>query len=216
MVELPGLLERSTLGDVLGALHRDRVSGALRLDEIGAGSGHRHVIHWRDGLIHHVETSRAVPLARWASDDPRRVSAGRWTYGDATKRLRLQRLEALFALTQARISFRVMGHHPARVAEPLAPEEFLHGRRRQRDAEREVEPTPRSEPLPREEDPRERALRTLGLSGTPRPDAVRAAFRQMALRWHPDRYPDVGDQTRAALCRRFAQISTAYDQLRTG
>jgi DnaJ-domain-containing protein 1 len=208
MVELPGLLERSTLGDVLGALHRERVTGALRLDELGAGAGHQHVIHWRDGLIHHVETTRVAPRARWSSGDPRRVAVRRWTFADGSKQQRLERLEALFELTQARISFRVMGHRPMRTAEPLAPEDFLHGRRRQRDAEMREEPS-----APVSEDPRERALRTLGLSGKPAPDAVRAAFRQMALRWHPDRYPNAGEQTHRALCRRFAQIATAYEQL---
>jgi hypothetical protein len=112
----------------------------------------------------------------------------------------------LFGLTGARISFRVMGRRPARAAAPLEPAEFLHGRQRQRDAE----PIPAT---PASDTPHERALRTLGLSGQPDHDAVRAAFRQLARRWHPDRHPSVGEQTRAALCRRFVAIATAYEHL---
>jgi hypothetical protein len=209
MVELPGLLERSTLGDVLGALHRERVTGALRLEELGPSGGHCHVIHWRDGLIHHIETSRPPPRSRWSAADPRRRPLRSWTSDEGSRHVRLARLEALFELTQARISFRVMGRQPETAAEPLAPAEFLHGRRRQRDVRQAVG----DGAAPACDDSRERALITLGLFGDPAPDAVRAAFRQMALRWHPDRHPNAGEQTRAALCRRFAQISTAYEQL---
>ena len=208
MVELPGSLERSTLGDVLGALHRDRVSGALRLHENLDGAEHLHVIHWRDGLIHHVETTRRSASSSSSSGDPRRAQARHWTRDDASKRQRLACLDALFELARARISFRVMGRHPAQIAEPLEPTDFLHGRRRQRDAA-----AAEREDTPNLDTPRQRALSTLGLSGEVGPDAVRAAFRQMAWRWHPDRHPQVGDLTRAALCRRFAQISTAYEQL---
>jgi hypothetical protein len=209
MVELPGSLERSTLGDVFGALHRDRVSGALRLHETLDGEDHQHVIHWRDGLIHRVETTRtASPSGR--GGDPRRVQA-QWTGDDASKRQHLACLEALFELDRAKISFRVMGRHPARIAQPLEPTDFLHGRRRQRDV---GSGTPEAKVNP--DTPRQRALMTLGLSGEAGPDAVRAAFRQMAWRWHPDRHPHVGELTRAALCRRFAQISTAYEQLMVG
>jgi DnaJ-class molecular chaperone len=42
---------------------------------------------------------------------------------------------------------------------------------------------------------------------------VRATFRQLARRWHPDRYPEANELTRALLCRRFAQITGAYEAL---
>jgi hypothetical protein len=97
-----------------------------------------------------------------------------------------------------------MGQRPSS-AQPLQPPEFLHGRQRRRDAARAaaraVEPT------------RQRALALLGLSGEPAPEAIGAAFRQLARRWHPDRHPDAGELTRAALCRRFAQIAEAYREL---
>lgn len=210
MVELPGSLERSTLGDVLGALHRYRVTGALRLEELSEGQEHHHVIHWHDGLIHHVETTRSPPSAVPFRKQPCHPSAAAWTDGDAAKGEHLERLEALFELRHARISFRVMGRHPARAPRPLGPTEFLHGRRRHRDAEEEPSPPPQPVRL---DTARQRALSTLGLDGEPSRDAVRAAFRQLARRWHPDRHPQVGEQTRAALCRRFSLIATAYEHL---
>jgi hypothetical protein len=54
MLELPASLRQSTLGDVLGALHRHRVSGALRLDEVGEARSSSHTIHLLDGLIYDV------------------------------------------------------------------------------------------------------------------------------------------------------------------
>jgi hypothetical protein len=213
MLELPGSLERSTLGDVLGALHRERVTGALQLDELGAGQGHSHVIYWHDGLIHHIESTRRAPLPGGRRHVlQHRHAHEHWARDDSLKRQRLEQLEGLFGLARAKISFRVMGRRPALARDPLEPEEFLHGRQRQRGDEPSPSP-PTAQPRLPPDTPRERALRTLGLSGQPDPDAVRAAFRQMARRWHPDRHPRVGEQTRAALCRRFVLIATAYEQL---
>jgi DnaJ domain len=206
MVELPGSLERSTLGDVLGALHRDRVTGTLRLHEVSGGSEHEHVIGWRDGLIHHVQTTRRRSAA---ASSARSQAAACWTEDGDQRSDLLERLEALFQVTRARLSFRVMGPRPPSSALPLGPSDFLHGRRRSRDAER-VTPTPAPPPP---ESPRARALRTLGLDGEPGVDAVRAAFRQLARMWHPDRHPLANEHTRAVLCQRFAQITGAYEQL---
>jgi hypothetical protein len=207
MIELPGSLERSTLGDVLGALHRDRVTGTLWLHEISAGREHRHVIVWREGLIHHVETTRQRSAA--GAESAHRRAAERWTLNEPNRGELLERLEALFQLTRAKLSFRVMGPRPPLAAAPLGPSEFLHGRPRSRgDAPR----TPTPPPVERESD-RARALRTLGLAGNPGTDAVRHAFRQLAWRWHPDRHPGAGECARAVLCRRFAQITGAYEQL---
>lgn len=201
MVELPGSLERSTLGDVLGALHRDGVTGTLWLRE---GAAHQHVITWRDGLIHHVETTRrrsrtCAPAARRAAE--------RWTQDDPHRFELRERLEALFELERATLRFSVMSRTPPRTPRPLGPSEFLHGRRRSRDA------APRGCAPPPIETRRARALRTLGLEGEPGADAVRAAFRQLARRWHPDLHPGLDEPRRADLCRRFAEIAGAYEQL---
>jgi len=190
MLELPGRLERSTLGDVLGALHRSGASGALRIDEVAADGSRQHVIYLRDGLIADVETGCGDQPS--VSPRPARQQC-------------LEQLERLFGLTRARLSFRVMGQHPGRTPAPLEPPEFLHGRQRRRDA---AAATERSQDAGRQ-----RALCLLGLSGEPSPDVLRSAFRQLARRWHPDRHPQAGELTRAALCRRFAQISAAYQEL---
>jgi hypothetical protein len=63
---LPGRLSASTLGDLLGALHRERTSGHLELYEIrGPGGrsvpGRTHRVHLVSGLVARVETGLPVP-----------------------------------------------------------------------------------------------------------------------------------------------------------
>jgi DnaJ-domain-containing protein 1 len=190
MLELPGRLERSTLGDVLGALHRSGATGALRIEETGPEGSRQHVIYLREGLIADVEMGSAERSA--VTPHPVRQQC-------------LEQLESLFGLTRARLSFRVMGQQPGRTPVPLEPPEFLHGRQRRRDTAAAAERC--------QDTARQRALSLLGLSGDPSPDTIRTAFRQLARRWHPDRHPEAGELTRAALCRRFGQISAAYQQL---
>lgn len=190
MLELPGRLERSTLGDVLGALYRSGATGALRIDESGPSGSRQHVIYLRDGLIADVESGTGPAPARRAQPGRRQC---------------LEQLEALFGLQRARLSFRVMGQRPVQMPQPLEPPEFLHGRRRRRDAEVAREAMPPTS--------RQRALAVLGLSGEPSSEEIRGAFCQLARRWHPDRHPEAGELTRAALCRRFAGIAAAYQEL---
>ena len=63
---LPGRLSASTLGDLLGALHRERTSGRLDLAEIRGPQGRSvpgraHRIHLAEGLVTTVETELPVP-----------------------------------------------------------------------------------------------------------------------------------------------------------
>jgi hypothetical protein len=61
-MNLPGRLRATTLGDVLGALFRDRTTGVLELVEAkGIGVGRRHRLHLDAGLVQEVETSLPVP-----------------------------------------------------------------------------------------------------------------------------------------------------------
>lgn len=65
-MQLPGRLSSSTLGDLLGALHRDGVTGLLELCEIRGPRGlsvpgRIHRIHLRAGLVMAVETPLPVP-----------------------------------------------------------------------------------------------------------------------------------------------------------
>src|SRR3954469_2636968 len=65
-MQLPGRLSASTLGDLLGALHRGRTSGRLELTEIRGPRGRSvpgrtHRIDLAGGLVTTVETGLPVP-----------------------------------------------------------------------------------------------------------------------------------------------------------
>src|SRR5215813_6404461 len=64
-MRLPGRLSASTLGDLLGMLHRSRITGLLELTEIGPSGGPisslLHRIHLQSGLVAAVDTSFPVP-----------------------------------------------------------------------------------------------------------------------------------------------------------
>jgi uncharacterized protein DUF4388 len=244
---LPGRLGATTLGDVLGALHRERASGTVELvEDRGTSAGRVHRLFLLQGLVEGVETSlRAVRLgellgqhgwlnadtARWLQrrliEVPRRrtgellVERGLVAPEVIAAALRRQlraRLEQLFTLADARIRFHVP-RHPASGgdATPLSPREFLHGRPRARDrARRASAPSDRqgrSEPQPRSDTERERALRTLGLKREVDRSTLMRVFRALAVRLHPDRHPAATPDQRAVLMRRFAEISAAYHLL---
>ena len=256
-MKLPGRLQRTTLGDVLGALHRDRATGSLELVErSGVTAGRKHRVHLVGGLVAAVDTSATGPrlgeilhregflgadgaarLIRRLGEQPeQRVgellvedSMVSPEVVDAALRYQLRaRLDALFELEDAAISFHVLRRRPS-VADrvvPLSPHEFLHDRPRARD-ERSAEPPATAPPeaaarpaepsRPRrakKRDPaRTRALAVLGLDGGADRDAVQRAFRRLASKLHPDRFPDVDGSERARLMRRFAEVSAAYHLL---
>jgi DnaJ-domain-containing protein 1 len=200
-MQIPRRLKAATLGDLLGAMHRARLSGTLELREVqGARAGIHHLIHLRLGLVASVESD----LRPEARDDLRRAPP------DATPRREIMlRLEELFTLPDAELTFRVARTH-VETASALRPAEFLHGRPRARDRHRPDSVSHAARPRT---DARRRALSVLGL----RPDATREdvnrAFRSLASRVHPDRYPDACEETRRALSERFAQIASAYHAL---
>jgi hypothetical protein len=228
-MRLPGKLGSTTLGDLLGALHRARATGVLELIE--AGRVHR--VHLDEGLVEDVETTLAVPrlgellrregfiaeealarLIRKLAASGRR--AGEILVEDrmvttmavraALRRQLRARLEALFVLRDAFVRFRVArrrGHDDGRVP-PLSPREFLHGKARRR--ARAAKPAPPSLE-------RLRALGVLGLGEDADRTAVQRAFRKLALTVHPDRYPAASTEERARLMRRFAELSQAYHAL---
>ena len=55
------------------------------------------------------------------------------------------------------------------------------------------------------------AYRTLGLSQTATDDEVRQAYRQMALRYHPDRVAAQGEAAREAAEKKFREVTEARD-----
>jgi hypothetical protein len=130
-MDLPGRLRATTLGDLLGALHRARVNGTLELAE---DRGRLHRVHLAQGLVAAVELDAASPsLAeilrndQAADDDVLRRSLLRAmasqrlhgqvlvddfrlspeVVGNALRRQVLARLAVLDRLSDARVSFRV-------------------------------------------------------------------------------------------------------------
>lgn len=155
-MKLPGRLRLTTLGDVLGALHRSGASGVLELHE-DRGTTHR--VYWAQGMITQIDTdlfrqrlgdllagqgflgARALArLARRLLEAPQQrageilIEEGLASSELVTSGLRRQlrqKLEALFGLRDAQVLFRVPRPHPTPKT-PLSPGEFLHGRPRAR------------------------------------------------------------------------------------
>ena len=165
-MQLPGRLRLTTLGDALGALHREAACGMLELTD-ERGSSHR--VHFSQGMITQIETdlfrerlgdvlagqgflgARALArLARRLLEAPRQrageilVEEGFATADLVSAGLRRQlrqKLESLFQLRDARMTFHTSRpHDPART--PLSPGEFLHGRPRARPRVRAARPEP--------------------------------------------------------------------------
>jgi DnaJ-domain-containing protein 1 len=165
-MNLPGRLDGTTLGDLLGTLHRDRATGILELVEwSGATAGRVHRVHLSGGLVARVETALRAPrlgevLHRegFLSDADRRVLAWRLASSPGSRcgevlvreglatpdvvsaALRWQqrtRLDALEELRTARVRFRVARPESREERSvPLSPREFLYGRSRARDRAR--------------------------------------------------------------------------------
>lgn len=83
-MQLPGRLDSTTLGDLLGKLYRGSATGVLELFEIAATAGTRHGrshrIHLLSGLVAGVETDLSITpigelLVRQGKLDPRAVDA---------------------------------------------------------------------------------------------------------------------------------------------
>lgn len=237
-MNLPGRLRLTTLGDVLGALHRSGASGVLELSE-DRGATHR--VYWRAGMITQVDTDlfrerlgellsrqgvlEAGALARLARrllEAPSRRAGeilidegfvSRDLVSFALRRQLRRRIDALFGLRDAQLTFRTPRPQSAAQA-PLSPHEFLHGRPRFRARTRAHKPPPpRGESAPSSDTARARAYATLGLPvGADHATIVRA-FRRLALHLHPDRFPNADAEERARHLTRFAEVSAAYHAL---
>ncbi len=198
-MHLPGRLSTSTLGDLLGSLHRESITGVIELREIrsafGRGvPGRLHRVHLRAGLVVAVETPLPVP--------PRAELRAR--------------VDALFTLEDASVAFRTARPLPqALLAAPLGPGEFLHGRPRARDRVRAPrDEAPRSSARPTAtDDPCERARRLLGIPPGAALGEVRRAFRKIAGSLHPDRLASAAAEEQRRQAARFAELSAAYHLL---
>jgi hypothetical protein len=233
-MKLPGRLRSTTLGDVLGALHRATATGTLELAE---DRGRTHRVYLAQGLVAAVDVEDATPpLAeilrrdRAADDQILRQSILRAmtsrrllgevlvddfrvapsVVGRALRQQILTRLALLERLGDARVTFRVAVRAPrgalgSRAGGPLGPGEFLHGRCRARERAGHAAAAPASID--------ESAWQVLGLQPGAAADDIRRAYRQLARRLHPDLHPDATDEERRSLSVRFAQVSEAYRTL---
>jgi len=160
-MQLPGRLRLTTLGDLLGALHRASASGTLELVEVdGVRAGRSHRVFFDAGLIDDVDTSLSHPrlgeilaregllsmaglarVARRLREEPSKrvgeilVEEGLGSadlVAAALRRQRRSRLEALYGLSEALIRFHVPRPRAGFRPLPLSPREFLHGRPRAR------------------------------------------------------------------------------------
>jgi DnaJ domain len=246
-MKLPGRLRLTTLGDLLGVLHRSAASGVLELsDERGV----THRVYLAQGMVTQIDTdlfrqrlgdvlagqgflgARALArLARRLLEAPTQrageilveegfvssdlVSAG-------LRRQLRQKLDALFQLRDAQLSFRVPRPHEQSRA-PLSPGEFLHGRPRARPRNRAQSAqnqapsgygsSSSSRPAAAPSGPRTRAYAMLGLLPGADRQTIQQAFRRLARSLHPDRFPNAEPSERARLMSRFAELSAAYHSL---
>lgn len=220
---IPGALERTTLGDVLGALHRARATGWLEIAEriarpawvfLRAGDPTFVVaegVRLGEVLGLHFPFAPREPellgesLVRAGAIAPDQVREG---LREQTRR----RLSKLFQIRSARLRFRPAtafdmdprANAKAALAAPsLAPEEYLHGRPRARDAASggapDVPPEVRL------------ALFELGLTRVPTNDELRQVFRVLAREIHPDGARDPEDRDHRE--KRLARLSAAYHTL---
>jgi DnaJ-domain-containing protein 1 len=230
-VLLPGRLEKTTLGDLLGVLHRAGATGTLELVE---DRGRVHRIHVAQGLVVSVEIDGVAPsLAEILrrdhviDDDTLRRSLLRAMasqrlhgevlvnefrlspsiVGNALRRQILARLAMLERLPGARVSYRVALRAPRGSLHdlPLQPNEFLHGRRRSR----ERGASPRQPTYVRDTS----HWRVLGLSPGASETEIKRAYRRLARTVHPDLHPGATPEERRALEVQFAEITTAYRAL---
>jgi DnaJ-domain-containing protein 1 len=236
-MNLPGRLTRTTVGDLLGELHRAGASGVLEFVEAaGSRAGRAHRVFFTAGLIDDVETDRAHPplgellLREGALDYPglsvllRRLvlepgrRAGEILVTErlanealvrAAVRWQLRaRLEAVFRLTDGQVRFSVRRARARAEAQPLTPREFLHGRRRARS-----DGGSRATGMARELEEKRAAYRLLGLEPGAALASVRQAYRRLAAEHHPDRHPGASPERLRELVQTFTRLTAAYQSI---
>ncbi len=239
-MQIPGRLSETTLGDVLGALLRARVTGLVRLRESGHTGDREHRVYLARGEVVAVETEARVPLLgeilvqhglldalaqrrlrqRLTGGARRRVGellveegyVSRDVVGAALRKQLRSKLDALFQIREGTLSFHVACVAPPCAVTPLTPREFLRGRPRARDRQSNGAHARhrRSAPPTAVERQRRDALALLGLDERATRDEVTKAFRQLATKIHPDRHVQASEPERRAMAERFAAASAAY------
>lgn len=196
-MQLAGRLRRTTLGDLLGTLHRARADGVLELTE---DLGPTHRIHLSEGRVLALDSpSRWPPLGallrraglldaqgqrrlmQRIAKSPGKLAGeivleerlvSRQALHAVLREQLLGKLEPLFQLADARIGFHVACHRHRTGIAPLSVADYLHGRPRARDR-RVTRPAPPST---------SRAERFRASPPTREPDSPRArALRSLGL-----------------------------------
>jgi hypothetical protein len=225
---------------VLGALLRARVTGLVRLRETQTHSADReHRIYLARGEVVAVESEARVPVLgeilmqhglldataqrrlrqRLTAGTSRRVGellveegyVSRDVVGAALRKQLRSKIDALFQIREAILSFHVACVVPPSPAAPLTPREFLRGRPRARDRQgRRTDHRFRRSASAPPDNGRSAALSLLGLDETATMPEVTKAFRQLATKLHPDRHMQASEADRRMMAQRFAAISAAY------
>jgi hypothetical protein len=238
-MQLPGRLRSTSLGDLLGSVHRTGATGTLELVE---DHGRMHRVHLAAGLVIAVELDGASPsLAEILRGDGgadgdvlrrsllRAIASQRLhgevliddffispeVVGHALRRQVVLRLSILERLADARVAFRVAVRPPrgaltGRHAAPGRPSW---------DAPLGPHEFLRGRRRARERTPGPRTSVSsspwdvLGLPPDAAIDEVKRAYRRLARTVHPDLHPHVGDAERRALQARFVALTDAYRAL---
>jgi len=237
-MQLPGRLRSTTLGDLLGTLHRAEATGTLELVE---DRGRVHRVFLAQGLVIAVELDGESPslaeiLRRdHAADDAvlrlslLRSLASQRLHGDvlvtefqvspsvvgnALRRQLLLRLEALEQLLDARVCFRVAIRPPRGSLVSWMPRCVDR-------ASSYVGPGPHAFLRGRKR-ARERgahafspaapasAWSTLGVQPGVEIAEIKRAYRRLARSLHPDLHPQATEEQRRVLAAKFAEVTDAY------
>jgi hypothetical protein len=237
-MNLPGRLTLTTLGDLLGTLHRAGATGVLEIVEAsGARAGISHRVKLHGGLVDAVETDLDHPrlgellvregaldrtgllrLLRRLVENPTRRSGeilveerlASAALVEAALRWQLRlRIEAVFRLPDGLIRFHVRrSDGRPGLRSLLTPRDFLHGRRR---ARRDARAAPSA--AARADARRVEACRLLGVEPGADSATIRRAFRRLAAQHHPDRHPGASAGELSELVRTFSRITAAYHSL---
>jgi DnaJ-domain-containing protein 1 len=231
-MNLPGRLTKTTLGDLLGMLHRAGATGVLELVEASAGRTHR--VFLSAGLVDDVETAPAHPplgeillreraldypalsvlLRRLVLEPERRsgeILVSERLANEAMVRAALRwqlraRLEAVFRLEDGFVRFHVRRTRAeGRHVLVLTPREFLHGRRRAR-----RDGGSRATGMARDLAEKQAAYRALGVAPGADAATVRKAYRRLAAEHHPDRHPRATPEELRHLVQTFTRLTAAY------